>query len=76
MKRETWVCWTVLATRQISEHLGNGHCQPAICEEDTEHFRGSKTAARKFYKQNYKKITGLHIGKLILEWVDGKWVDR
>jgi hypothetical protein len=44
-------------------------------KKDVEHFRGTKTKANKFWKENFNKYkVNLHIGKLLMEKVKGKWV--
>jgi hypothetical protein len=76
MKREIWTCWTELMTKKIERSFDSGNTCTSFTTKDTEHFRGTKTAAYKFYRDNRNKIPALRIGKLILEWVNGKWVDR
>jgi hypothetical protein len=73
--KETWTCWTETATKQIEEQVGLS-TKRSNTPIEIECFRGTKTATYKFFKANQSKIHALHIGKLILEWVDGDWVDR
>jgi hypothetical protein len=52
-------------------------CWTELGSIDIEQFRGTKTKALEYWRINHKKTTEpLHIGKLILEQVDGKWIDR
>jgi hypothetical protein len=58
-KKEIWLCWT---------ENGKG-------QDDTEHFRGNKTSAMRFYKDNKRTIPELHYGKLLLENINGRWIE-
>jgi hypothetical protein len=44
--------------------------------KEIEVFRGTKTNAIDFYNKHKHKLDNLHYGKLILEKVNNKWVDR
>jgi hypothetical protein len=44
--------------------------------KEIEVFRGTKTNVIDFYNKHKHKLYNLHYGKLILEKVNNRWVDR